>query len=374
MNKTNIFIPEKCKVGFNTRKDTFTGKLGYVIYYKDKEWKQEKSWESWRQVDETEITEELKQKCLNEYNATYCRWGNQPIDSYDNISPHYKLKVSNESVSPIEFDNTPMEGFVLNKKVGGHSSGWNHRQAKARVYHPLGFEFEISFENVLYLLEHTNFIVGKGIEGKCILGWEGKNIVLIPENSSDYQEMMKFTSNQSKKSIKLKDLKVGHKYLTKQNEEWIYLGQYNEYGYCNLGNDEKYTTLQFVPKVRNKVHLFYDVNRKYGHYIEKTTCTTIIQELEEVDITSYLEEVSKMSKYVGVVELIPYEVDKSEYTNYYPNRYYYKKQNRYIRIDNVHQSTRYGKPNDDNCLHQSQFDNLDKLYKFKIKLQNGNII
>ena len=372
MNKTNIFIPEKCKVGFNTRKDTFTGKLGFCIYYKDKEWKQEKSWESWRQVDETEITEELKQKCLNEYNATYCRWGNQPIDSYDNISPHYKLKVSNESVSPIEFDNIPMEGFVLNKKVGGNNSGWNHRQAKARVYHPLGFEFEISFENVLYLLEHTNFIVGKGIEGKCILGWEGKNIVLIPENSSDYQEMMKFTSNQSKKFIKLKDLQVGYKYLTKQNEEWIYLGQYNEYGYCNLGNDEKYTTLQFTPKARNKIHLFYDVNRSYSKYIEKATCTTIIQELEEVDITFYLEEVSKMSKYVGVSELIPYEVDKSDYTMY-SNKHYYKKQDKYIKINNVYPS-KWGYNSNENHLSQSQFDNLDKLYKFKIKLQNGNII
>lgn len=29
---SNIFIPRKIKVGFNNRKDTYTGKLAYVIY------------------------------------------------------------------------------------------------------------------------------------------------------------------------------------------------------------------------------------------------------------------------------------------------------------------------------------------------------
>mgnify|MGYP003293415702 CR=1 FL=1 len=30
---TNIFIPKKIKVGFQTREDTYTKKLAYVIYY-----------------------------------------------------------------------------------------------------------------------------------------------------------------------------------------------------------------------------------------------------------------------------------------------------------------------------------------------------
>lgn len=35
-----IFIPKKCKVGFQPRTDTYTKKLGYVIYNDGKIWKQ----------------------------------------------------------------------------------------------------------------------------------------------------------------------------------------------------------------------------------------------------------------------------------------------------------------------------------------------
>jgi hypothetical protein len=30
MSNNQLFIPTKCKVGFNLRSDTYTGKLGYV--------------------------------------------------------------------------------------------------------------------------------------------------------------------------------------------------------------------------------------------------------------------------------------------------------------------------------------------------------
>lgn len=349
MNKTNIFIPEKCKVGFNTRKDTFTGKLGYVIYYKDKEWKQEKSWEGWREK-------------VGETKSIYKGYNNGKYE-YDEI-------IIDNSVSPIEFDNIPMEGFVLNKKVGGYASGWNHRQAKARVHHPLGFEFEISFENVLYLLEHTNFIVGKGIEGKCILGWEGKNIVLIPENSNDYQEMIKFTFNQSKKAIKLKDLKTGYKYLTKQNETWVYLGKFNTYAGISL-NDYKYNSVAVEDKIKDNVHLFYDLSANYYPFIEKKTCNTIIQELEEIDISYYLDKVANDKNYVGVAELVPYEVAKENWDYYKDyNHSYYKKEGMYIRIDKINSNFTHYK----HSLSKNQFDKLDKIYKFKLKLNNGNII
>lgn len=31
-----ITIPKKCKAGFQTRNDTYSGKLAYVIYYDEK--------------------------------------------------------------------------------------------------------------------------------------------------------------------------------------------------------------------------------------------------------------------------------------------------------------------------------------------------
>jgi len=49
MNKTKLYIPKKCKVGFQSRSDTFNGKLGYIIYHDVKIWRKESSWESWRE-------------------------------------------------------------------------------------------------------------------------------------------------------------------------------------------------------------------------------------------------------------------------------------------------------------------------------------
>ena len=39
-----LFIPTKCKVGFNPRTDTYSGKLAYVIAKDGKKWRKETSW------------------------------------------------------------------------------------------------------------------------------------------------------------------------------------------------------------------------------------------------------------------------------------------------------------------------------------------
>ena len=79
MDKKQLFIPSKIKVGFQKRDGTYTGKLAYVIYYDlTGKLRKETSWESWR----------------------------------------------DKKITPVEFTNEPTEGFVLNKGVGGqrHSS------------------------------------------------------------------------------------------------------------------------------------------------------------------------------------------------------------------------------------------------------------
>lgn len=181
----NIFIPKKINIGFQKRTGTYTKKLAYVIYFDNKGvLRKETSWQSWR---DTKI---------------------------DNII----------------YDNTPVEGFVLNKKVGDYRSDWNHRQAYVRVYDPRDFEFEITIENLLYILENTSSIKGKGLEGEFVYGWGGKDLILIPITSPDYQDLIKFNEVvHSNKSIKSKDLKIGATYLTKQNEKWVYMGKYIDY-------------------------------------------------------------------------------------------------------------------------------------------------
>ena len=183
MNST-IFLPKKIKVGFNLRQDTYTGMLGFVIPHDGKKWRQEVSWENWRQKPGMKV------------NAGY------ELDK--DGKPNYRKQIQitlGDEVNPIEFTNEPMEGFVLNKKAGGKagsSSSWNIRNEVVRVYDPRNFEFEISVPNLLYILENANSYKGKGLEGKFIYGWDGKNLVLIPEESPEYQNMIKFTELHSK--------------------------------------------------------------------------------------------------------------------------------------------------------------------------------
>lgn len=185
---TNIFVPSKINVGFQNRNDTYTGKLAYVIYFDEKgKLRKENSWNNWRDKN-----------------------------------------IQNEI-----FDNEPTEGFVLNKNVGGNGgSGWDIRKAYTRIYDPRGFEFEITIPNLLWILENCNSIKGKGIEGKFVYGWDGKELVLIPIDSPDYKEIQKKSELRKKNEfIKAKDLVIGTTYETLNGERYIYMGKHDVYIY-----------------------------------------------------------------------------------------------------------------------------------------------
>jgi hypothetical protein len=212
--KTNIFIPNKINVGYQERSGTYTGKLAYVIYWDAKgKLRKETSWNSWR----------------------------------------------NKEIDNTEFENVPTEGFVLNKKVGGGNDGWNSRNTYARVYDPRGFEFEISIENLLYLLENTSCIKGKGIEGELVYGWDGKELVLIPVESVDYKEISSYSTNlKDKPNLKGKDLTIGGTYLSKGNEEVVYMGRFDYADYADSYYVEKGDKIS----KKNKKYFFMSVLEK----------------------------------------------------------------------------------------------------------------
>lgn len=100
---------KKLVVGFNNRIGTYTGKIGYVIYYDAmNKLRKESSCNSWR----------------------------------------------DHKIDPLYINNEPVEGFVLNKRVGGER--WSQRMTFARILDPRGFEIEISIDNLLYILNWCN--------------------------------------------------------------------------------------------------------------------------------------------------------------------------------------------------------------------------
>lgn len=204
-----IFIPQKIRVGFQKRTDTYTKKLAYVIYYDEKgKLRKEGSWESWR----------------------------------------------DKKIDPAEYENTPMEGFVLNKKVGGYAGDWgNFRQAYVRVYDPRGFEFEISVPNLLYILEHTSSIKGKGLEGEFVYGWDGTELVLIPTCSPDYAQLTELNTKRFEGNvIKAKDLVIGGEYLTKGNIRYIYMGRFDTYDNMYHFDEQWFATYGLMQKYAEK--------------------------------------------------------------------------------------------------------------------------
>ena len=180
-----IFIPTKINVGYQERKDTYTGKLAYIIYYDERgKLRKETSWQNWR----------------------------------------------DKNIPNNEYENVPTEGFVLNKKVGGYKSDWNFRQTYSRIYDPRGFEFEITMDNLLWILECCSSIKGKGLEGEFVYGFAGKDLILVPVDSPDYQKFI----NQSKAIqdnlfVKGSELVVGATYKSRNDIEYIYLGRYDYY-------------------------------------------------------------------------------------------------------------------------------------------------
>lgn len=230
---TNIFIPKKIKVGFQNRNDTYTKKLAYVIYYDQKnKLRKERSWEGWR----------------------------------------------DKNIDPEDYDNEPTTGFVLNKKVGGvEESYYDVRKTYVRVFDPRGFEFEITIPNLLYILENTSSIKGKGLEGEFVYGWDGKELVLVPVESPDYKQISEYNNIiHNNKTIKAKDLIIGATYLTRDNQERIYMGKfdYYSYGYRWLENGEYKTSKKYsdVPTDHDNYSIgirkisYENIDYLYGKY------------------------------------------------------------------------------------------------------------
>lgn len=337
--KNTIFIPKKIKIGFNPRTDTYTGKLGYVIYHDGKKWRKEDSWEGWRyHYSADEEFEAKKQKSYdnalkqqkqnhkyyiendkktpNQYYAEYAKltedeFVEKTLGAYSKYVPHDLGRLSSDiGIKPVEYDNTPMEGFVLNKKVGGDSRGWDHRQTYCRVYDPRGFEFEIVIPNLLYILENATSTKGKGLEGKFVYGWDGKDLVLIPEEAPEFKEMIAFTELQEGK-IKKKDLKIGGIYLNASNNKVTYLGEAKYYDYNGVTDGE------------NKTWFCEETSYKRIHPISVSSLKKYVG--DNPDIANLLDKMEKEPTYTPkVTKVLDYELwNLKALSEYYQNNRYY---------------------------------------------------
>lgn len=205
-----MFIPKRIKVGFQERDDTFTGKLGYVIYYDEKNvLRKEKSFEGWR----------------------------------------------HKNLDTVEFDNTPQNGFIFNKGMerNGH---WNSGRSVIRVYDSRDFEFEISVDNLIGILMHSD-VNKRDIVEQCVFAWYGTELVLLPVNSEDYMKSVAYTQKQDE-ILSTKDFVEGYTYQQKKSDtELIYIGHYDWYDFVDAKGEDYFKTTS-THKKKGKKHVFWD--------------------------------------------------------------------------------------------------------------------
>lgn len=212
--KSLFTVPQKIKVGFQNREGTYTGRLAFVV--RDDPKAKNRSWEGWRDC----------------------------------------------GIDPQHFDNLPLEGFVLNRSVGGarNSYSWNPRNEAIRVYDPRGFEFEISVPNLLLILANTDCSRGKGLEGKFVYGWDKNRLVLLPEESVEYRESIRYTDNKTQ-TVPKKQIHPGLVYETKQLERITYLGELPFFF-----DSQYYSRIMKGRQSGETFHIFYDQNGKFLPY------------------------------------------------------------------------------------------------------------
>lgn len=239
---TNLFVAPKIKVGFQKRKDTFTGQLAYIIYYDEKgKLRKEASWESWR----------------------------------------------DKKIDPQEFDNVPTDGFTINKDVKRYNGEWwSSTRTMVRIHDPRGFEFEVTTENLIAILMHTDCLK-RGLIGQFVYAWAGTELVLLPTNSEEYQHAVKFTGGLSKK-VKAKELVPGISYHTKKtNEDVIYLGKMDWYHFSNKG---VYWDL-VGERNGHKYHIFTKDNGE--SFFAKSSVDFLSEANNTVPVSNYAELVDK---------------------------------------------------------------------------------
>lgn len=286
-----MYIPKTITVGFQERSGTFTNKLAYVIYTDDKGvLRKENSWNSWR----------------------------------------------NKKIEAQTFDNTPSDGFTFNKGIqrGGYS--WGSGRSVIRVYDDRDFEFEVTVDNLVGILMHSD-VSKRDIVEKCVYAWYGKDLVLLPVNSEDYQKSLEYTKKIESK-FSAKELVVGRTYSAKREKgDFVYLGRlprwevkhdyvretggnyyardynsYSQYTYKSIGNKHVFMT----PDKRVKLfepssqiagcineEVYSDFANLYQEYLKTHGCQDSSKiefrklEMSDIYITSYHTEIKNLVRY-----------------------------------------------------------------------------
>lgn len=282
-----MFIPKKIKIGFQNRGDTFTGKLSYIIYYDEKgKIRKEASWDSWR----------------------------------------------DKNIDVLEFDNVPQSGYVFNKGVK-RDGYWGSGRSVIRVYDPRDFEFEISVDNLMGILMHSD-VSKRDIVEECVFAWSGKELVLLPINSQEYLESVEYTKKQDQK-LTSKDLVQGYTYQAKKSDKPLtYIGSYEWFDWNHGYQENGKISRRYVANATNYVEAHEAKGKKHVFYDGSSFITKNVPELSAVLVSSvsddYANLVDKFFTTINSQKIVSVSGNNSVNNNAYYRTYLY-----FINNDNL---------------------------------------
>lgn len=250
-----LFIPSRIKVGYQKRDDTYTKRLSYIIYYDEKgSLRKESSWKTW-------------------------------CDS---------------SIPSEEFDNKPHSGFVLNKGVQRYGY-WGRGRNMVRVYDDRGMEFEITVNNLMFILMTTD-CNKRGLDGFFVYAWSGKELILLPVGCEEYEESKEFTQMQAKK-VSSKELIIGATYKTKSDSDIVYMGRFDWYEGCAYGYDER--------KKRPKQYIFHDAKQTWlGGFMRLSGLSSLAMMISDVPVSNYAALMKKLSEFEEVHDYEGFTIER----------------------------------------------------------------
>ena len=130
-----------------------------------------------------------------------------------------------KKIAPMEIINTPRSEYRIFGRTQRSRDWFGSGRSMVYIEHPDGFVFEITVDNLIGIHAHMDTVEGE-FKGELILAKDGKNLLLIPVNSEEYNTVLRNTIMKKAKAISAKTIKPGTKYLTKKNETFIYLGKH----------------------------------------------------------------------------------------------------------------------------------------------------
>lgn len=187
--------------------------------------------------------------------------GQKRRDAIDNWSTYHNN--GQKPLNPILLDNKAMIGFRISQRQ--RNAGWHSSTEYIRIEDPRGFEVDITLVNMIMLTDN-NLIENGEILRECIWGRDGNFNVLLPINSTPYEQAFSNTERQ-KTHVNIRKLSRGDHVVLKNGISGRYMGKLHS---VNIETENHYTKMY-----NGSIDSYCNNARKPIHYVQVAKVETV---------------------------------------------------------------------------------------------------